>query len=348
MRNYVTHMENSPIRWSPQQEQLRVSLCNLQRFIRDAVIQSRDDAKVMTEVAEETEADTIYGIDKVGEESLKWWFSNHWPQNEPVQLVMEGLSDQQLLTFPEGLTVEQTKWKCILDPIDGSRGFMYDKRPAWILSGIAPQKGNDTNLQDIEVAVMTEIPTSKQGLCDQISTVRGYGPAGIIADRFNRYKKEVKPIQLHPSRAVDFEHGFAALSRFFPTGKTLCADVEETMWKNLQDEKTGNPPHVFEDQYISTGGQFYEILAGHDRMLGDIRPLLFSKLGLSKGLTCHPYDACVWPILHEAGAVLESPLGGPISAPLDTTSPVAWIAFANKDLAELARPALRQALRILS
>jgi len=341
-------MENPTFRWSPLHEQLRVSLCNLQRFIRDAVIQSRDDAKIMTEVAEETEADTIYGIDKIGEESVRWWFSNHWPQSEPVQLVMEGLPDDQTMTFPLGLTAEQTKWKCILDPIDGSRGFMYDKRPAWILAGIAPQKGIATNLTDIEVSVMTEIPLSKQGLCDQISTVRGYGPEGIIADRFNRYKKEVKPILLHPSRAVDFQHGFASLARFFPTGKALCSEVEEMLWKNLQDKATGNVPQVFDDQYISTGGQFYEILAGHDRMLGDIRPLLFHKLGLSRGLTCHPYDACTWVILHEAGVILESPVGGPVSAPLDTTSPVSWIAFANRELADLARPSLRQALRILS
>jgi hypothetical protein len=52
----------------------------------------------------------------------------------------------------------------IVDPIDGTRGIMYDKRAAWALAGVAPNKGPGTRLRDIEVAVMTELPTSKMGL----------------------------------------------------------------------------------------------------------------------------------------------------------------------------------------
>ena len=34
----------------------------------------------------------------------------------------------------------------------------------------------------------------------------------------------------------------------------------------------------FEDQYLSTGGQLYELMAGHDRFIADIRPLLIAVL----------------------------------------------------------------------
>ena len=44
---------------------------------------------------------------------------------------------------------------------------MYQKRPAWILTGVAPGPGPST-LADIELAVQTEIPLVKQHLCDEL------------------------------------------------------------------------------------------------------------------------------------------------------------------------------------
>jgi hypothetical protein len=79
-------------------------------------------------------------------------------------------------------------------------------------------------------------------------------------------------------------------------------------------------------------------------MLGDIRPLVFRKLGLISSLTCHPYDICTALVLTELGGVVEAPGGGPVDAPLDTTSHVTWVGYANEALADLARPALRRAL----
>ena len=39
-----------------------------------------------------------------------------------------------------------------------------------------------------------------------------------------------------------------------------------------------------------------------------------------------------------AGCVIENPLGGPLDAPLDTTTPVPWIGYANATIAARARP----------
>ena len=58
-----------------------------------------------------------------------------------------------------------------------------------------------------------------------------------------------------------------------------------------------------------------------------------------------PYDICTALLLAEAGGVIEDPLGGPVKAPLDTTSPVAWVAFANAALARKIRPVLRRLIR---
>jgi hypothetical protein len=121
--------------------------------------------------------------------------------------------------------------------------------------------------------------------------------------------------------------------------------LEEALWPENHPHTPKDSPLIFDDQYISTGGQLYEILAGHDRFIADIRPLAFAKLGLDSALVCHPYDICTALILQEAGAVVEPPLGGKLSALLDTTSPVSWVAFANETLARKVRPALRRLIR---
>ncbi len=321
-------------------EPLRQHLLKLESYIQKQILASRTDVESMSQIAAETEADTIYQIDKVSEEAILEWFEHEWPGNEPIQVVMEGVEEDDCVTFPKKTPVEKTKWKCILDPIDGTRGIMYDKRSAWILGGIAPQRGKQTNLTDIVVAAMTELPTTKQWRADQISAIRGMGTGGIHATMHDVRNNTQEPLKIQPSRAKDFRHGFAALARFFPDGKSLCAGIEEKLWKELYGKSESASPLIFDDQYISTGGQIYEILIGHDRMQGDLRPLLFESLGITSSLVCHPYDACTSLVLTESGGVFEHPLGGPVQAPLDTISPVSWMAYPSEFLAAQVRPIL--------
>jgi hypothetical protein len=80
-------------------------------------------------------------------------------------------------------------------------------------------------------------------------------------------------------------------------------------------------------------------------MLGDLRPLAYAKLGFSSAtLCCHPYDICTALIAREAGCVIEAPAGGGLRHPLDTTTPVAWMGYANATLARVVRPALRRVM----
>ena len=88
----------------------------------------------------------------------------------------------------------------IVDPIDGTRGLMYQKRSAWILTAVAPNRGPATSLRDIELAVQTEIPLVKQHLSDQLWAVRG---GGAHAQRYNRLTGERLPIRLRPSAATE-------------------------------------------------------------------------------------------------------------------------------------------------
>jgi hypothetical protein len=328
----------------PDGTRARQLLCALGDFVRDAVVVGRQnrDSSELARVARESVADTIYTIDTFSEEAIARWFEAHWPAEWPVELVAEGFDDPAARLFPRGTRIEDTLWRCVVDPIDGTRGIMYDKRPAWVLAGLAPQRGTATRLPDIFLAAMTEIPTRKQWRADQISALRG---RGLVAEGVDMRTGAREIIELRASQAQDFRHGFASLVKFFPAGKSAVARLEEELWSELYG--TMEWPVIFDDQYISTGGQFYELLAGHDRMNGDLRPIILKREGIRESLMCHPYDVCTALLLAEAEIVFEKPGGGVVDAPLDLTSPVAWVAYANEALAERARPILRRLVEAL-
>ena len=322
-------------------ENIRRLLLQLGDEVRDRLVTARSEtaAPDFSTISRESAADTIYEIDRVSEIAIEAWFAQHWPADVPAEVVMEGIEPDRPMIVPHGTSLTDTVVKCILDPIDGTRGIMYDKRSAWFLAGVAPQLGAETRLQDIQVAAMVELPTTKQWRADRCSAIRDQG---VRAESVNIFTRETAPLQLRPSRAKTMLHGYGYISRFFPAGKALLAEIEQALWQRLYQSES----HIviFEDQYISTGGQFYELLAGRDRMIADLRPLVFRKLGLDSALCCHPYDIAAMLILREAGIILESPDGAPLDGPFDTTSPISWVAYANLELANSIRPVLQTVL----
>jgi fructose-1,6-bisphosphatase/inositol monophosphatase family enzyme len=328
-------------------EDARALLCALQDDVRAALLADRATVAQRSAVTGSTDADVIYAIDRVADAFLLEWFAANWPATEPVEIVSESSDDA--VVHPAGTPLYDARWTCILDPIDGTRGLMYDKRPAWSLAAVAPRRGTRPRLRDVVAAAMTELPVAKQWASDQFSAVRGCGRGGIVATRTDvrspRLPTEATPLAFEPSPVHSFEHGFASFSRFLPAARPEIAAFEDAFWRGLYgDEAIADLP-VFEDQYLSTAGQFHELLVGHDRMLGDVRPLAFAAAGVRSTLACHPYDCCTALVLEEAGCVVTSPWGTALDAPLDTTTPVAWVGFANRALADLAAPALRTALR---
>ncbi len=198
----------------------------------------------------------------------------------------------------------------------------------------------------LPVAVMVELPTSRSHLSDTLWAIRGKGANRSTHD-LDTGETVSKPIT--PSRSKTILGGFAQISRFFPPGRDWLARIdEETIAEIFPDPPPGRAI-LFEDQYISTGGQLYELLAGHDRFVADIRTALFRCLqkngGFQPGLTCHPYDVCAHLIGTEAGIVITNINRDPLDAPFDTTSPVDWIAYANRDIQNQVEPALRRVLK---
>jgi hypothetical protein len=234
--------------------------------------------------------------------------------------------------------------RILVDPIDGTRPYMYQKRSAWILTGVAPNRGPETRLRDIELAMQTEIPLVKQHLSDALWAVRG---EGAHAERYNRLTGERSPLALHPSAAPTIAQGFASISRFFPgVREELAAIDEEVAFGALGPVQRGKT-HCWEDQYICTGGQFYELIAGHDRFIADLRPLmepLLARRGLALGICVHPYDVASALVAEEAGVLLSDALGNPLDAPLSVTGDVAWAGYANAAIRAQIEPLLLRAL----
>ena len=146
---------------------------------------------------------------------------------------------------------------------------MYQKRPAWILTGVAAGPGPST-LADIELAVQTEIPLVKQHLSDELWAVRG---GGVSATRFNRVTGESAVLDLQPSTATTMAHGFATIARFFPGNRAELGAIDDELMAEVLGPPQPGKAQSFEDQYICTGGQLFELMAGHDRFVADLRPL---------------------------------------------------------------------------
>lgn len=313
--------------------------------IRDAVVAACEAASLeaMSAIAKEEAGDTIYAVDKVSEELLVEVINAQIAVDIPVVLIAEGIDGGQIV-LPAGTAVSEAKYRIIVDPIDGTRGLMYQKRSAWILTAVAPNKGPTTNIQDIELAIQTEIPLVKQHLSDQLWAIRG---KGVTAVRYNRLTQEETPFYLHPSTAATIAHGFAQISRFFPGAREeLAAIDEEIVYAALGPVQAGKT-HCFEDQYISTGGQLYELMAGHDRFIADIRPVLeklLARRGLALGICCHPYDICTELIAREMGIVVTDERGRPLTTPLTVDDDVSWVAYANKAIQQQIEPLLQEAL----
>lgn len=328
-------------------ESLLEPIRQLHNKIRDAVVATTESAALeeLSVIAHDDVGDTIYAIDRVSEELLVEYFGENIAQHTPIILIAEGL-DEAGLVLPEGTAKEDAKWRIIVDPIDGTRGLMYQKRSAWILTGVAPNLGDGTNLQDVELAIQTEIPLVKQHLSDQLWAIRG---DGVQVRRWNRITAEDQLIYLRPSQATTIAHGFATISRFFPGVREELSAIDEEVMLNVLGPVQRGKTHCFEDQYISTGGQLYELMAGHDRFIADIRPVMekvLSDRGLALGICCHPYDICTELIARQLGVVITDLYGEPVDCPLDLTSEVSWIGYANSAIEQQVQPHFRNALLV--
>lgn len=295
----------------------------------------------LSSVAGERGGDVIYRLDEHGEGALLA-LCEEWSREESFLLIAEGLEEGQRI-FPAGADPDHLAFTLIVDPVDGTRGLMYGKRSAWALLGLArpPRGGAPPTLADITLALQAELPTPRAALADTLWAMAGQGAHGETRDLRTG---ATTPLTLRPSAATTLAGGFASMVKFFPGVKAQTAALEEALFAALLGPPPADAPQVFDDQYISSGGQLYELMLGHDRFVADLRPF-FAASGLAASLCAHPYDLCTELIAREAGVLVGDPWGRPLAVPLDTHSPVAWVGYANATLRDAIAPTLQRLLR---
>jgi hypothetical protein len=299
----------------------------------------------MAAVTGKQAGDVIYAVDRLSEPVLVERFAalaEQWP----CVLIAEGLGQTGRRVLPDGMAEADAEIVAIVDPIDGTRGLMYQKRPAWVLTGVAPYRGGGETLADIQLAVQTEIPLVKQRLADTLWAVAG---GGAHAERFDLASGARTPLALRPSTAETVAHGFGGIAKFFSGTRAELAAIDDAVVDRLLASDAADPDALaFDDEYLTSAGQLYELMMGHDRWVADLRPLLIPARrarGIPDILCAHPYDLCCELIAREAGVLVGDPRGGPLTAPLDVTTGVAWAGFANARLAATVGQALTDELR---
>lgn len=297
------------------------------------------EVAVLSRTVRDGDGDTIFGIDVAVEEILLR-HCEQWGESQHFVLLGEGLP-------PAGLEFGRpgrggAPFRLLVDPIDGTRGLMFDKRSAWCLMGAAPDRGADTRLSDVEVAVMTELPTTRQATSDLLWAVPGEPAHG---ERQDVATGAARTLPIAPSPATTLRHGFATVNSFFPGGKALIGALDEAIVTRALGGWNPAKAEVYTDQYICSGGQLAEVALGRDRFVLDVRPLVHQKLGVTSSLACRPYDLVTWRVAQAAGCVVCDPFGGPLDAPLDTTTNLSFACYANRQLADRLIPIVGEEVR---
>lgn len=304
-------------------EELRASLVSVAEAVRDDVL-AACRAQSVEELAAYDDSgpgDTAFAVDRVGEDRLLELVGDL-----PVRLVAEGVHQG---TAPRDVDAE---WTLLADPLDGTRPLAHQKRSAWVLLGAT----RGQKLAELEVSVAVEVPTVKAAYGDVLWAVRGAGTAGQRVDLRDGARK---PLPVSPSRAASIEQGYGGVARYFPGAREELAAIDDEVHRRVLGPARAGKAQAFEDQYC-TGGTLVELAVGHDRWAADLRPLL----GDRAGICAHPYDLAGWLVAAEAGVRVVHPDGGPLDAPLDLTSDVAWAAYANDEIRAQVEPALQAVL----
>jgi hypothetical protein len=311
-------------------------------YMRGLIQAKSNSFKNTSSVAKFGVGDLSYAIDKYSDKLLEKEFER-WGKEIPMLVIEE---EWGAMTFPKGTHPEDCEIRFIIDRLDGTREIMYAKNRAWILTGIAPNKGEKTYLDDIEVAVQTSVGKNVFGEDEVIWATKNHR---TVLEIWDLDKKKFKDkLHVSPSNAETIEHGFLPIVLYFEGYKKILGSIADKLTEKIIGPVYKGISRVFDEQYISSGGQLANLVTGKYRGVIDIRPFLGRITGTPFGLCAHPYDLCTKLIADKAGAIIDC-FGVYTDmiekkVPLDAKTDVAFIAFANKKIKSQVEPALKEIL----
>ena len=304
----------------------------------------QDGTNTLADAVSEEGGDRIYRIDREVEATIEDAIAA-WPDEcLPLLLIAEGMGHDGRQEF--GTAGEKSRWRLIIDPIDGTRMLMYDKRSAWFLAAVCPDKGEATTLADSIASVMVELPPSKQNMADAFVTSAGGATRGLrFCVNASQPPDVAEAVEFlaRPSNKPDLQDGFATVLSMFPGTRQLAAELAERI-----AERCGvmtSLPTVFDDQYISCGGLMYQLMTGRDLYCLDLRPQFNQILGRTNDdrfIESHPYDLAGLLTAENAGVIMTDGFGQPLDAPLDVHTGVGWCGYSNSTIRQLVEPIVQE------
>jgi fructose-1,6-bisphosphatase/inositol monophosphatase family enzyme len=303
---------------------LAASLIELQLNILDDARRrlAADSTFAMAQPARVGAGDISFELDLPAEDLIESHFA-HAPQLWPITVVAEGLG---LRTF--GAASERVPWRIVLDPIDGTRELALTKRSAWSLAGVAVDRGPETSLRDIVLAIQTELPPPKQRLASVVLAERDQGVREALWDCVEA-RFVTLPRNVRSSDARSIRGGVASIVHFFPGLHRVMGEASDRLYREVLGVPGPGDAQVIDDQYCSTGGQIYLLATGRYRLVADLRGIVPSA---TRGLTAHPYDLGTYLIAQEAGATVTDPFGAALDYHIDTSTACSWIGYANPSI----------------
>jgi fructose-1,6-bisphosphatase/inositol monophosphatase family enzyme len=288
---------------------LSEALASVGRAVRDVVRSGRGSSDHL--VVRSEGGDDVFGVDaradEVLVEALRATCGSRWPG----RLVIEGTDGEVAVGGPG-------PWVYLADPVDGTRGYLAGLRSAWVLLGAGRDAGT---LEELEVGAAVEVPTARAAVAMVASADRS-GHLRVEDDDLVLGGPPVA-LRFRPQSDGELDRRFVTVVRLLAGGHGPIGSWADSVLDGLE---------VYDDLYPCSGGQLMALATGAAAAVLDPRPLLHPK-----GLHTHPYDLAALVVARAAGLVVERLPTGPLDVPIDTTTPVAWAAYANETVAGALR-----------
>ena len=290
--------------------------------------------------------DVTYGIDAPTEQVLDRWLEEV-ARHEPISLLTEDAGWRHRGPDGRGGSRELDGFdhggpRVVVDPIDGTRNLMADLRSAWSVIALCGPGEGEPSMSDVEGGVLAEIPDSRGAVARTLrATIDG-------RVRLSHERLEDGALISDGTWRVDdddrADHGYFPFFRYMSDMRPEIARLEAAFFERLARVEKAEIRNCYDDQYISNGGQLSLVTLGTYRMIADLRAFLARRRG-TPTLTCKPYD-CAGAILvaRAAGCIVTTPDGGNLDFPLDVTTPVSFVAWANARTRARLEPHLRAVL----
>ena len=290
--------------------------------------------------------DVTYGIDLESEHVVTSWLEK-CAQESPLSVFTEDIGWRHAGPATDGGWRELDGFdhggpRIAIDPIDGTRPLLGDLRSAWTSIAVCPPGLGEPRASDVSLGLLGELPASTTRDWRLIRAELGRGAS---MERCSPNAEDAAdPVPLLADDSDRCDHGVFSFFRFTPHQRPAIARVEADFFARIAEAEGADLMHCHDDQYVCNVGQLVHLALGSYRMIADLRSHLSSSSG-APVVTSKPYDlAAALLVAREAGCVVTEPDGSPLDFPLDATTPLSFVGWANEATAKRLQGHLDAAL----